>query len=50
MKKWVFELNREFSKEAVQMVNKYMKRYIISLAIKKCKSKDFVSRRFQDGD
>jgi hypothetical protein len=25
MKKWVHELNREFSKEEVQMASKYMK-------------------------
>jgi hypothetical protein len=34
MKKWAHELNKEFSKEEVQKVNKYMKKYSISLAIK----------------
>jgi hypothetical protein len=35
MKKWAHELNREFSKEEIQMVKKYMKKYSNSLAIKK---------------
>jgi hypothetical protein len=34
MKKGAFELNREFSKEEVQMASKYMKKYSTSLAIK----------------
>jgi hypothetical protein len=34
MKKWAHELNRDFSKEEVQMVNKYMKQCSTSLAIK----------------
>jgi hypothetical protein len=34
MKKWAHELNREFSKEDVQMVSKYMKKYSNSLVIK----------------
>jgi hypothetical protein len=33
MKKWAHELNREFSKEEVQMVIKYMK-YSTSLVLK----------------
>jgi hypothetical protein len=33
MKKWVPELNREFSKEEVQMASKYMKKCLTSLAI-----------------
>jgi hypothetical protein len=38
MKKWTHELNREFSKEEVQMANKFMNKYSTSLAKKKCKS------------
>jgi hypothetical protein len=38
MKKWAHELNREFSKEEVQMANKYMS-CSASLAIKKMQIK-----------
>jgi hypothetical protein len=34
MKKWTQELNREFSKEEVQMASKYMKNWSTSLVIK----------------
>jgi hypothetical protein len=34
MKKWAHEVNREFSKEELQMVNKYMKNCSTFLAIK----------------
>jgi hypothetical protein len=37
--KWVTGLNRTFSKEEIKMDKKHMKKYLPSLAIKKCKSK-----------
>jgi hypothetical protein len=39
MKKWVHELNRELSKEELQMANKYMKNSSTSLAIKEMQIK-----------
>jgi hypothetical protein len=35
MKKWAYELNRQFLKEEVQMANKYIKMYSTSLAKKR---------------
>jgi hypothetical protein len=34
VKKWAYELNKEFSKEEVQMASKYMKKYSLYLVIR----------------
>jgi hypothetical protein len=39
MKKWADELNREFSKEEVQMASKYMKKCSTSMVTKEMKIK-----------
>jgi hypothetical protein len=39
MKKWVHELNRELSKEGVQMASKYTKKGLMSLVIKETQIK-----------
>jgi hypothetical protein len=38
VQKWAHELNRQFSKEEVQLINKYIKNCSPSLPIKKYKS------------
>jgi hypothetical protein len=39
MKKYALELNREFSKDDVQMARKYMKKHSISLTVKEMQIK-----------
>jgi hypothetical protein len=39
VKKWAHELNKEFSKEEVQIANKYVKRYSTSLVKKEMQIK-----------
>jgi hypothetical protein len=49
MKKWAHELNREFSKEEIQMATKYIKKCSTTLVKKRCKSKhsDFISSQLE---
>jgi ribosomal protein L17 len=44
MKKWAHKLNREFSKEEVQMASKYMRKCLISLVIKEMQIKTTLSK------
>jgi hypothetical protein len=42
MKKWIHDLNREFSNKEIQMAKKYMKKFSPSLAIKEMQIKTTV--------
>jgi hypothetical protein len=46
MKKWAHELNRDFSKQEVQMASKYMKKFSTSLVIKETHIKPKKPLRF----